>query len=87
MGAVFSGWLADAKLGNYRIVKYSIVLLFITSIGSSIVTLLPCSVLNVYTVAVFVFLGGSIYVFALVASAVTGLQLVWIKYLMLHLLA
>ncbi len=75
LGAVFSGWLADAKLGNYRVMKYSIILLFITSISSSIVTLLPCSVLNVYTVAVFVCLGGSVYVLALLASAVTGLQL------------
>ena len=28
LGAVFSGWLADVKLGNYRVMKYSFVLLF-----------------------------------------------------------
>ena len=26
-GTVFSGWLADSKLGNYRVMKYSFVLL------------------------------------------------------------
>ena len=77
VGAVLSGWLADAKLGNYRIMKYSIILLFITSIGSSIVTLLPCSVFkyNVYTVAVIVCLGGSALLIAIVASTITALQL------------
>ncbi len=75
LGAVFSGWLADAKLGNYKTVKYSIILLFTTSISSSIVILLPCSVLNVYTVAVFVCIGGSVNVLASLVSAGTGLQL------------
>ncbi len=32
LGAVFSGWLADAKLGNYRVMKCSSVLLFLTSL-------------------------------------------------------
>ena len=75
VGAVLSGWLADAKLGNYRVMKYSINLLFITSIGSSIVTLLPCSVYNVYTVAVIVCLSGSALLIASVAYAVTALHL------------
>ena len=29
LGSVFSGWLADAKLGNYGVMKYSFVLLIL----------------------------------------------------------
>ena len=75
LGAVLSGWLADAKLGNYRVMKYSIILMFITSICLSIVTLLPCSVYNVYTVAVIFCLGESVLITAFVAFVVTALQL------------
>ena len=32
IGSTFFGWLADAKLGNYRMMKYSIILLFIVSV-------------------------------------------------------
>ena len=75
LGAVLSGWLADAKLGNYRVMKYSIILMFVTSICLSIVTLLPCSVYNVYTVAVIFCLGESVLITAFVAFVVTALQL------------
>ncbi len=40
-GAVFSGWLADAKLGNYKVMKYSFVLLFLITILVSFFTLVP----------------------------------------------
>ncbi len=75
VGAFLSGRLADAKLGNYRVMKYSLILLFIISISSSIVTLFPCSEHNVYTVAVIVCLGGSSLLIATVASGITALQL------------
>ncbi len=39
LGAVFSGWLADAKLGTYRVMKYSFVLLFFLCLLSSAFTL------------------------------------------------
>ncbi len=41
LGAVFSGWLADAKLGNYRVMKYSSVLLFFLYLLCSAFTLVP----------------------------------------------
>ena len=41
IGSTFFGWLADAKLGNYRMMKYSIILLFIVSVCLSACTILP----------------------------------------------
>ncbi len=41
LGAVFSRWLADAKLGNYRVMKYSFVLSFLISLLYSAFTLVP----------------------------------------------
>ncbi len=31
LGTVFIGWLADAKLGNYKVLKCSFILLFLLS--------------------------------------------------------
>ena len=41
LGAVFSGWLADAKLGNYNVMKSSFVLLLFISSCFSAFTLVP----------------------------------------------
>ena len=38
---VFSGWLADSKLGNYRVMKYSFVLLFLTQILTGVLLKAP----------------------------------------------
>ena len=75
LGAVFSGWLADAKLGNYRVMKYSFVLLFLTTLLSSVITLLPGIAHYVYVVSVVYCIGGSISIVAVVACFVTLLQL------------
>ena len=74
-GAVFSGWLADAKLGNYRVMKYSFVLLFLISLLSSTVTLVPGIAHYVYVVSVVYCIGGSLSIVAVVACFVTLLQL------------
>ena len=74
-GAVFSGWLADAKLGNYRVMKYSFVLLFLISLLSSAVTLVPDITHYVYVVSVFYCIGWNLFVVAVVACFVTSLQL------------
>ena len=73
-GAVFSGWLADAKLGNYRVMKYSFVLLFFLCLFSSAFTLVPGLAHYVY-VSVLYCIGGSLFVVAVVAYSVTSLQL------------
>ncbi len=75
LGAVFSGWLADAKLGNYRVMKYSFVLLFLISLLSSAFTLVPGIAHYVYVVSVLYCIGGSISIVAVVACSVTSLQL------------
>ena len=77
LGAVFSGWLADAKLGNYRVMKYSFVLLFLISLFSSACTLVPDIAHHVYVVSVFYCIGESvsIIIVAVVACFVTSLQL------------
>ncbi len=60
-GAVFSGWLADAKLGNYRVMKYSFVLLFLITLLFSACTLVPVGIAHyVYVVSVLYCIGGSI---------------------------
>ena len=73
--AVFSGWLADAKLGNYRVMKYSFVLLFLISLLSSAITLVPGIAHYVYVVSVLSCIGESLSIVALVACFVTSLQL------------
>ncbi len=75
LGAVFSGWLADAKLGNYRVMKYSFVLLFLISLLSSAFTLVPGIAHYVYVVSVLYCIGGSLFLVAVVACFVTSLQL------------
>ena len=75
LGAVFSGWLADAKLGNYRVMKYSFVLLFFLCVLSSACTLVPSIAHNVYVVSVLYCLGGILFIVAGVACLVTSLQL------------
>ena len=74
-GAVVSGWLADAKLGNYRVMKYSFVLLFLFCLLSSAVTLVPDIAHYVYVLSVFFCIGGSLFIVAGVACLVTSLQL------------
>ncbi len=69
LGAVFSGWLADAKLGNYRVTKCSFVLLFLVTLLSSAITLVPGITHYVYCI------GGSLFLVAGVACFVTSLQL------------
>ncbi len=73
-GAVFSGWLADAKLGNYRVMKYSCVLLFFLYLLCSTFTLVP-DITHVYVVSVLYCIGGSLFIVAVVACSVTSLQL------------
>ncbi len=75
LGAVFSGWLADHKLGNYGVMKYSFVLLFFISLLSSACTLVPDIAHYVYVVSVLYCIGGSISIVAVVACFVTSLQL------------
>ncbi len=75
LGAVFSGWLADAKLGNYRVMKCSSVLLFLISLLSSAFTLVPDIAHYVYAVSVLYCIGGSIFIVAVAACLVTSLQL------------
>ncbi len=75
LGAVFSGWLADAKLGNYRVIKCSFVLLFLITLLSSAFTLVPGIAHYVYVVSVLYCIGGSISIVAVVACFVTSLQL------------
>ncbi|XP_064389855.1 solute carrier family 15 member 4-like [Halichondria panicea] len=75
LGAVFSGWLANAKLGNYSVMKYSFVLLFLTTLFSSAVTLVPGIAHYVYVVSVVYCIGGSLSIVAVVACFVTLLQL------------
>ena len=61
LGAVFSGWLADAKLGNYRVMKYSFVLLFFLCLLSSAFTLVPGIEHYVYVVSVLSYWCESLY--------------------------
>ena len=75
LGAVFSGWLADAKLGNYRVMKYSYVLLFLLCLLSSTFTLVPNITHYVYVVSVLYCISGSLFLVAAVACLVTSLQL------------
>ena len=75
LGAVFSGWLADAKLGNYRVMKYSFVLLFFLYLLSSAFTLVPDIAQYVYVVSVLYCIGGSLFLIAVVACLATSLQL------------
>ena len=75
-GTVFSGWLADAKLGNYRVMKYSFVLLFFLCLFSSAFTLVPNITHYVYVVSVLYCIGGILFLVAAVACFVTSLQLV-----------
>ena len=75
LGAVFFGWLADAKLGNYRVMKYSFVLLFLISLLSSAFTLVPDITHYVYVVSVLYCIGWSLLIVAAVACFVTSLQL------------
>ena len=74
-GTVFSGWLADAKLGNYRVMKYSFVLLFFLCLFSSAFTLVPNITHYVYVVSVLYCIGGILFLVAAVACFVTSLQL------------
>ncbi len=75
LGAVFSGWLADAKLGNYRVMKYSFVLLFLLCLLFSAFTLVPGIAHYVYVVSVLYCIGWSLLLIAVVACSVTSLQL------------
>ena len=75
LGAVFSGWLADAKLGNYRVMKYSFVLLFLLCLLSSALTLVPGIAHYLYVVSVLYCIGGSLFLIAVIACFVTSLQL------------
>ena len=75
LGAVFSGWLADAKLGNYRVMKYSFVLLFFFCLLFSAITLFPGIAHYMYVVNVFYCIGGSLFLIAVIACFVTSLQL------------
>ncbi len=74
-GAIVSGWLADAKLGNYKIFKGDLILQFFTSLCFSIYTLFPPSFLNKYIVSVLFCLGGSLFLIGVTASTLTSLQL------------
>ena len=56
LGAVFSGWLADAKLRIYRVMKYSFVVLFLISLLSSACTLIPGIAHYMYVVSVLIVL-------------------------------
>ncbi len=75
LGAVFSGWLADAKLGNYKVMKYSFVLLFLITLLSSAITLVPGIAHYVYVVSVLYCIGESVFIVATIACFVTSLQL------------
>ncbi len=75
LGAVLSGWLADAKLGNYRVMKYSFVLLFLLCLLLSAITLVPGIAHYVYVVSVLYCIGGSLFLVAMVACFVTSIQL------------
>ncbi len=75
LGAVFSGWLADAKLGNYRVMKCSFVLLFLVTLLSSAFTLVPGIAHYVYVISVLYCIGGSVFIVTAVACFVTSLQL------------
>ena len=74
-GAVFSGWLADAKLGNYRVMKYSFVLLFFLCLLSSTFILVPDIAHYVYVMSVLYCIGGSLFIVAVVAYSITSIQL------------
>ena len=75
LGAVFSGWLADAKLGNYNVMKSSFVLLLFISSCFSAFTLVPGIMNYKYVVSVLYCIGESIFLVAVVACLVTSLQL------------
>ena len=75
LGAVFSGWLADAKLGNYKVMKYSFVLLFFLCLLFSAFTLVPDITHYVYVTSVLYCIGGSLFLVVVVACFVTSLQL------------
>ncbi len=71
LGSVFSGQLANAKLGNYRVMKYSFVLLFLFCLLSSVVALVPGIAHYVYVVSALYCIGGSLFIVAVVACFVT----------------
>ena len=75
LGAIFSGWLVDAKLGNYRVMKYSFVLLFFLCLLSSAFTLVLGIEYYMYAVSVLYCIGVSLFIVAGVACFVTSLQL------------
>ena len=74
-GAVFSGWLADAKLGNYRVLKCSFVLLFFTSLCCSACTIVPGNMPYIYVKSFLFCIGVGTFVVSTVACLVTLLQL------------
>ncbi len=73
--AVFSGWLADAKLGNYRVMKYSFVLLFFTSLCCSACTIVSGNMLYIYVKSFLFCIGVGTFVVSALACLVTLLQL------------
>ncbi len=75
LGTIVSGWLADAKLGNYKVLKYSLVVQFLTTLSFSIYTLIPVSIQNRYVIEILYCFVGSLFLICLAASSITSLQL------------
>ena len=74
-GAVLSGWLADAKFGNYKVMKCGFIFQFFALVGFSTCTLVPISVQNKYVFAVLYCILSSLFLVGVVASIITSLQL------------
>ncbi len=75
LASVISGWVADARLGNYKVLRIGWILLFLTKMAFSAFLLVPTNLQNYYVAYTLFTLGGSIFMVGLVASIVTSLQL------------
>ncbi len=75
LGSVLSGWLADAKLGNYKVIRMALVLLFIAQTIVCVYFIVSKSLQNVYIASSLFCVFNSLLLVGLAASIVTSLQL------------
>ena len=77
LSAPLSGWLADAKFGNYKIFRFGAVLLFISTVINSLLLILEVQVLESNQVLKWIHLtiGDTLFVVGVCACIVTALPL------------
>ncbi len=75
VGSILSGWLADAKLGNYKVIRWAFVLLFIAQTIVCVYFVVGKYLQNVYIAYSLFCVFSSLFMVGLTASIVTSLQL------------